>query len=309
MKPFLSFDDQINALETVKGLTVGDHEYVREYLERVGYFGLIGGYKDAFKDQSGKYKAGTRFEDIVALYEFDENLRELFLKYILRVERCIRTRLAYYFSEKHGESQAYYLDRANYTNNPKHQHSLSHLLKTMDRLANANTDYAYINYQRKTYGNAPLWVLTNAMTFGAITWFFFLTSQDIQTKVTKNYPELNRRQLWLFLNTLTKFRNVCAHGERLYSYKTISSISNTALHAKLGIPISGEKYISGKHDLFAVVIALRYLLPDADFKAFKGSLQRIINRYLKSTTAITEADLNKATGFPANWRSISRYKK
>ena len=45
-----------------------------------------------------KYIDGTTFEDIVALYEFDENLRELFLKYLLKIEQNMRSQLSYYFT-------------------------------------------------------------------------------------------------------------------------------------------------------------------------------------------------------------------
>ena len=38
-------------------------------LTQIGYFSLIGGYKTPFKKPTTqKYKDGTRFEDIVALY-------------------------------------------------------------------------------------------------------------------------------------------------------------------------------------------------------------------------------------------------
>jgi len=95
----------------------------------------------------------------------------------------------------------------------------------------------------------------------------------------------------------------------LYSYRTINSIADTDLHSKLGIPKVGNQYACGKHDLFAAVIALRYLLTDADFRAFKRGLQRVFSRYLKNTTALSESDINEATGFPANWRKITRFKK
>lgn len=31
------------------------------------------------------------------------------------------------------------------------------------------TDYHYINHAQRKYGNVPLWVLTNALTFGNIS--------------------------------------------------------------------------------------------------------------------------------------------
>lgn len=72
----------------------------------IGYFALIGGYKSPFKNPTTKkYRDGIVFDDIVALYKFDENLRELFLKYILWIERNIRSLLSYYFTEKFGDTR------------------------------------------------------------------------------------------------------------------------------------------------------------------------------------------------------------
>lgn len=108
-KPFLSFEEQINNLENEKGLVIADRAYAERMLREIGYFGLIGGYKSPFKNPTTKkYNDGVAFEDIVALYKFDENLRELFLKYILQFERHIRSLLSYYFTEKHGEQQSCY---------------------------------------------------------------------------------------------------------------------------------------------------------------------------------------------------------
>ena len=78
-KPFLTYDGQIEKLEKEKNLVITDREYAELMLKQIGYFGLISGYKDLFKNKTtNKYKDGTTFEDILALYKFDENLRELF---------------------------------------------------------------------------------------------------------------------------------------------------------------------------------------------------------------------------------------
>jgi abortive infection bacteriophage resistance protein len=111
------------------------------------------------------------------------------------------------------------------------------------------------------------------------------------------------------LNILSKFRNVCSHNERLIYYRTRNDIPDMPLHTKLGIQKKGKQYIYGKRDFFAVVVALRYLLSGTDFKAFKRSLVRTINKYLKNTTAISETDLNVMLGFPPNWKSITHYNK
>lgn len=309
-KPFLSFEAQIHYLETDKNLRIPDHEYARTMLKRIGYFSLIGGYKLPFKNPTTqKYQDGTRFEDIVALYHFDENLRELFLKYILKIERHIRALLSYHFTEKYGEQQSEYLNPANYAMSRKNADGINRLVSALGKLANHNSDYPYINHQRQAYGNVPLWVLFNGVTFGSLSKFYGFTTQDIQSKVAKNFDKVNQKQLEQYLSVITKYRNVCAHGERLFSYQTRNDIPDTALHAKLGIPKNGSQYIMGKHDLFAVVITFRYLLPSEDFTRFKASLTSVIQHYLRSPGAMSDIDLYRYMGFPSNWKKLTAYKK
>ncbi len=309
-KPFLTFDAQISYLENDKNLVIQDHDYAKTMLKQIGYFSLIGGYKAPFKNPTTrKYRDGTRFEDIVALYYFDENLRELFLKYILKIERHIRALLSYHFSEKHGEQQCEYLNPANYALSGRNAGSINRLVSTLGNLANHNSDYPYINHQRQMYGNVPLWVLFNGVTFGSLSKFYSFTTQDIQTKVAKNFDKVNRKQLEQYLSVITKFRNVCAHGERLFSYQTRNDIPDTDLHVKLGISKNGTQYALGKRDLFAVVIAFRYLLSNEDFKQFKACLTNTIQNYLKFPGAMGEASLYQHMGFPSNWSKITAYKK
>ena len=309
-KPFLTFEAQISYLETDKNLVIQDHDYAESMLKRIGYFSLIGGYKVPFKNPTTKkYKDGTRFEDIVALYYFDEYLRELFLKYILKIERHIRALLSYHFTEKHGEQQSEYLNPTNYALSGRNASGINRLVATLGNLANHNSDYPYINHQRQAYGNVPLWVLFNGVTFGSLSKFYSFTTQDIQTKVAKNFDKVNRKQLEQYLSVITKFRNVCAHGEALFSYQTRYDIPDTDLHLKMGIPKNGTQYTLGKRDLFAVVIAFRYLLPNEDFKRFKASLTSVIQHYLKSSGAMIDVTLYQYMGFPSNWSKITAYKK
>ena len=309
-KLFLSFDDQITHLVDNKSLIVTDRDYAKSMLQQIGYFGLIGGYKTPFKNPTTKkYRDGTTFEDIVALYKFDESLRELFLKYILQIERHLRSLLSYYFTEKYGEQQTHYLNSANYLPNPQFAADVRRLISTLGNLANNNSDYPYINHQRQAHSNVPLWVLVNAVTFGSLSKFYSLVTQDLKVKVSKNFEKVNEKQLRQYLSVITKFRNVCAHNERLFSYQTQDDIPNTALHQKLGLPKNGTQYSCGKRDLFAMVISFRYLLPTQEFKTFKASLAQTIRQYLDASPAMAEATLYQYMGFPQNWKKITSYKK
>ncbi len=306
----LTIEQQINKLEQEKGLLIPDHAYAETVLQEIGYFSLINGYKEPFKNPTTKkHRDGTTFHDIVALYKFDENLRELFLKYILRIERHIRSLLSYHFSAKHGENQNCYLEAANYSTDPRKQREIQRLVSMLSSLVQSNTDYPYINHHRQAHHNIPLWVLVNCITFGSLSKFYALTAPDIQVKISKNFASVNEKQLEQYLSVITKFRNVCAHNERLFSYKTRNDIPDTVLHQKLNIPQQGSQFIYGKRDLFSIVIAFRYLLSAKDFRKFKQALTKIIRHYFNSSSALTDCTLYELMGFPANWNKISTYRK
>ena len=306
-KEFLTFSQQIKHLKFDKQLDIANEKSAEELLQRIGYFSLIDGYKELFRIPfTKKYKPGTAFDEIVALYQFDSELRELFLKYLLQIERHIGNLIAYYFVELHGTSQAEYMNPANYNHISRNKRTISGLMRKLYG-AVTTTDYAYVNYYRLQYGNVPLWIAVSILTFGSLSKMYNVLTQSLRSKICKHFPMVNQKQLERFLSVLTKSRNVCAHSDRLFTYRTVDQILDTPLHAKLNIPRQGNQYIYGKQDLFAVVIAFRYLLPNEDFLAFKKKLTFEITNVSKKLVHITEAELLEHMGFPKNWKAITRY--
>lgn len=307
---FLDYRQQIKKLIDDKKLHISDSVYAVEMLKRYGYYSLINGYKRQFKDPSTTFfRQEVHFEDIVALYEFDENLRGVFLKYLQKIERQIKSFVSFYFCEEFGEKQDEYLKYNNFNYIGKNKKDIERLIRILERYITGKSEYHYINHAIINHGNVPLWVLVNALTFGNISKFYLLSKYEIQTKVSKNYEGINESQLAKILFVLTCFRNVCAHGERLYCFRTKQAIPNLVLHSKLNIPRLNQEYMYGKQDLFAVVLAMRYLLPNDWFLMFKKELIRIITRYLKSTSCFSEGEVLKFMGFPENWKTIARYKR
>lgn len=147
------------------------------------------------------------------------------------------------------------------------------------------------------------------MTLGQISAFYQYMPNNIQTKVSKAYPQYTEKQLHQFITIIAKCRNVCAHNERLFNFRTTDMIPNTLLHTKLSIAQKKGLFLQGKNDLFAVVIALRYLLRNEEYKNFHHSLKLLIKQLLNNCPHITEEQLLKEMGFPMNWSKITRYKK
>lgn len=86
-KPFLTYQQQLDKLINDKKLIINNTDFALEKLQDIGYFTLVGGYKTPFRDSMTRiYTNNTSFEDVYALYEFDNQLRELIFHYICQIE-------------------------------------------------------------------------------------------------------------------------------------------------------------------------------------------------------------------------------
>lgn len=307
---FLTYEQQIDKLLSEKMLSVPDKEYAAKTLEQLSYYSLIGGYKKPFKHAaSGNYKHGVTFNEIVALYYFDEALRTLFLRYILHIERYMKSIISYHFCEKYGEHQQEYLNPSNYTLTKKNTSDVHKLIYSIQKAISLPSRYTYITHHANKYGNVPLWVAMNALTFGQVSKLYQYIPNDVQYKISQKFSHVSERELHQFITVIARCRNICAHGERLFSFHIRETIPNTTLHKKLGITQKNKQYVKGKQDLFSVVIALRYLLEATDFKNFKFQLAKLIKQILKECPHLSKEQLLDEMGFPENWDTITKYKK
>ena len=173
------------------------------------------------------------------------------------------------FCSKFGENQSAYLSASSYTASPKKRANVSKLIKKLTWLADNDMNHEYIIRQRKAYGNVPLWVLRNALTFGNLSAMYSLLLPQQQSQ--QYFPD-------------------------------------KPLHAKLGIPLKGKQYIQGKNDYFGLVIALRYLLPSDAFLAYKRSLKKLINGFPRKNLHLPLSDLLGYMGMPENWEKLTIYR-
>lgn len=303
-KPFMTYDQLIDKM-TEKGLEITDRSFVIEQLKLYSYFALVIGYKGPFKRKDGMYKPYTSFEDIFYLFQFDDSLRGLFLRYTLKIENHIKSLISYAFCSEYGESQQEYLNVNNYNYVARYQDGINQLVSKLSKLAKGDTDYLYINHQYIHHKNVPLWVMMKALTLGTVSKMYSFLKQSIQADVSKEFKGIHEGMLIRMLDLLSRVRNVCAHNERLFDYRyQKGSISDTTVHSSLAISQKNGVYVKGKTDLFAVVIVFKYLLNNEDFQLFVSELKRIIDVLFENTSVIPKEMLYRYMGFPCNWERI-----
>lgn len=302
-KPYKSYDALLVFLQNDKNLIIEDMDSARHILAKTGYFSLISGYKDMFKNQTtGNYIDGTTFDDIYRLYCFDHELRSLFLKYMLIAERSVKSSLAYHFSATYGDLQKEYASFSHYAVTPANKGDIQKLLNIFNYQLTHNKDHAYINHYKSKHRNVPLWIMVQVLTIGQVSHILDYLNASVPIKVCNDFHQVTRKDMHSFLSVMTKHRNVCAHGERFFNYVTKDSITDTLIHTKLHIPQINGRFQGGKNDVFSEVIILKYLLDTEDFRNFYYELKHCLKRQNPGK------DILEMMGFPENWMSILRLK-
>lgn len=308
-KPFKTYDELIDILNN-RGITIAtddDIKYAKTVLSKEGYYNLINGYNKLFLDPSAgenQYKNGATLYEIHALYQFDRVLRDIFFRYILRIETHIKNLIAYYFPMRYGHSN--YLLYTNFNTNCRDAQSkiTSLIAEIQKQLANRASDPS-ISHYLKVYGYVPLWVLNNILTFGTISKFYSLMKVPERQDISRTFGILDN-ELENELMYLSSIRNFCAHGNRLYCYRTKNPLIDTPYHSALSL-IKNEKgeYIQGKRDLFAALIALRRLLSKNDYKRMSKEISIALKNLNGKLFILTKSDVLQEMGFPVNWTELS----
>lgn len=199
-KIYQSYETLLLFLQNEKNLKIEDMEAARHILKKTSYFSLITGYKDIFKNPTtGKYIDGTSFEHIYRLYQFDHELRNVFLKYILIAERSVKSSLAYHFTSAYGENQLQYLSKDNYMLSSSNQKAIQKLINIFSFQLERNREYAYMNHYRNKYHNVPLWIMVQVLTVGQIAHMFDYLKSTVTIKICIDHHNIGIRDMHSFL--------------------------------------------------------------------------------------------------------------
>ena len=309
-KVFTTYDQQIEILKNrgVQIVSDSDLSFAYEVLQKVGYYGLINGYKEPFLDKQyigadEHYKPGTTLQEIHALYEFDRNLRDTFMSFILKFETHVKSTISYVFSEAYGYDN--YLLYKNFdTTSAKANEYISELISEINRQIASRTKDPCISHYLNNYGYIPLWVLNNILTFGTVSKFYSLMKLQEKTKVSRIF-KIQPHDLENFLKYLSSVRNFCAHGNRVFCYRSnAKTLNDTVYHSNLQIPKRKDNYVLGKKDLFAAMIALRIVLSNNDYSRLKRKLKKCITILSKQINTLSASDILSEMGFPTNWTNL-----
>jgi len=264
-----------------------------------------------FKASDSTYLPGVTIDDLFALYQFDNALRNIFFNSIQIIEKEIKSLLSYSFTNIYGEEQWNYLSPANFNALPgtkdeyTRKTAIRKLISTLHSATLPPSGHDYIDHQWEQHRNVPLWVAVKALTLGNISKMYSLCHPAVQSGVAREFPGVSPNTLTGMLDVLTQLRNVCAHNERVYNFSIKKAIENMPVHKNLGILSSPSgSYRQGKDDLFAAVICFKYLLDEKDFLSVTEQIDQALRDLFAATKMLPPNKILSEMGFPANWKDI-----
>lgn len=321
-KPFQTHNQQLKMLRN-RNILISNGSKAKAILIRENYYQLINGYKHIFLDlveskkrQDDYYKNGTTFEQIYALYEFDRNLRNILMKYILMTENSIKSKIAYQFSSEHPKEAFSYFNINNYRDT-NHQQTTS-LIATLSSVTKQNTDsntksgpfYHYFNEHKEL----PLWVLITKLTLGQTCNLFYNLKEPTQIEILKSvlYEFKNNcnvaatkiilqnylKDFMSAINCIKAFRNVCAHEDRLYDYYAKNKNGKPIQTSFFYIGISTPAFQGG---IFDIILLLRLFLTKRDYKQLLRCLLDELNKLESELPSSLFSEVTRKMKFPKNW--------
>ena len=281
-QPAMTIDEQIENFKSL-GLIINDEEYAKRILNDISYFRLIKAYSLGYKPKNGSYYKGITFEQIVELYLFNANLRQITLARIEKIEVNVRCRIANYFAETYGVLG--YKDPANFAEKEYHKEFLEDIEEEISR----NSKAPFVRNFKENYegGELPIYALVEVFSFGTLS-KFYKNMKNADKKVVAKSFGLGYTYLESWLESIAYVRNICAHYGRIYNAKFSKTPVLYKQYTEVGI---------GNNRMFGVLLCMKHILKnDNHWNSYVNQIAALVNKY-------EHVDV-KTMGFSDDWKDL-----
>ena len=293
IKKALTVTEQVAQLQK-RGLLIKHPRIAEKYLLNISYYRL-GEYWYVMQSDKEKhiFKPNSTFEDVIALYNFDAELRLLLFGIIEKIEISLRTKLIYHLS--HEIDPWWFQNFELFIDSKALVKTLSNLEEEIER----TKDVSIKNHKKKHKDDGrfpPAWKSLEQTSFGALSKLYGNLKNNIKSKdiIAKEFGAVNHTYLPSWLQSISQIRNFCAHHSRLWNrnlpstVKLLSKPPNPWILQEVNVPKQSNK-------LYMHMCLMKYMLntikPDNDFTK---SLDALFIKY-------PNVDLN-ALDMKPNWQ-------
>lgn len=283
-----TYEEQLEVFR-LRGLLVGDIPAALHSLSHLNYYRLKL-YGEVFWDPAaGVYRPGTRFEDILEIYRFDQRLRGLVLGATKCVEVSVRSRLAYEIGHRQGALA--HLDTMQYQ---KAEKGVELLWTLCAEIRRSKEDFILAARKSGYASDMPVWAAVEVASFGVVSKMFSgQRSAALRQAVADSYG-VDEIVLVSALHHFNVLRNTAAHHGRLW---------NRHFSIELALPRKKPAGLfpvfslgENRNRLYNSLVLLVYLVRKIDPAS---ELPELIYRHLLTVPA----GLVGQMGLPTDWAS------
>ena len=286
-QPSMTIDEQIENLKEI-GLLIENEVYAKRILNDISYFRLVKAYGLNLKSKNENYDGSVTFEQIVELYLFNANFRQILFPKIEQIEINVRCRVSNYFAERYGVLG--YLQKNNFSNEEYYDIFLSDIEEELRRNARA----PFVQNFQNNYegGQLPIYALVEVFSFGTLSKFYKNMLNSDKKAVAKTFG-VGYTYLESWLESISYVRNICAHYGRLYNAKLSKTPMLYKEYSEAGI---------GNNRFFGVLLCMRSILKeDSHWNIFVDQIEMLFEKYEK-------VDI-KTMGFTKEWKKLLEIKE
>jgi abortive infection bacteriophage resistance protein len=282
-----------------RGMQVANPDRAIRYLSHLNYYRLAAYWLPFEADHAThRFKPGTSFDQVLASYIFDKQLRLLIMDAIERFEVSLRTQWTYHLAHQYGPHA--HLDATNFkqpTQKPKWDHAdnVAELCDTVRQSSEVFIRHLITKYDEEL---PPIWAICEVMTFGQLSrWYANLAKSGDRNAIARSY-DYDEVYFVSFIHHLTIVRNFTAHHARVWN-REFPLTWRLPLSKPTGVVGSLNRQ-DGKriYNTLAMLACLIDVINPGNH--WKKRLSDLINSYPGIQL--------RYMGFPDNWRELPLWK-
>lgn len=300
-KKALTISQQVTQLKS-RGLLIPNEALATAYLSHISYYRLGEYWHVMEADKINHiFKPNSKFEDVVALYNFDAELRLLLFEVIEKIEISLRTKLIYHLS--HEVAPWWFQNLDLFVDSMALVKTLSNIEEELTRSKDP-TIKKHFKKHKDDKRFPPAWKSLEQTSFGVLSKLYGNLKPTVKSKdvIAEEYGAVNHTYLPSWLQSIAQIRNFCAHHSRLWNRNLPGTVK---LLPKPPYPwIVNESNVPKQHEfskLYVHMCLMKYLLniiqPNNQFKSKLESL------FIKYTNVDPDA-----LGMKPNWQNEPLWK-
>ena len=279
-----------------RGLQVPNEQEALQTLSSVSYFRIACYFRPMeINKQTHEFREGATLTQVLELYKFDTDLRDMVFGATRQIEVTFRSRVNHHFSRSHTPFWFTQVDMA--TNGHLFAEHLSSVDRELHRSKEEFIKEHFERYDRPSF--PPAWKTLETVSFGTLSKLY----QNFYDKANKKavaedfgLPQHEFLNSWM--ESLTSLRNFCAHHSRIWNRRY-------AVKPQMPRTLAGHKWLTFfsflPDKIYPQLCCIAYLLNAIDSQnTFSNDLKRLLKKYPSIDVA--------AMGFPKGWKKEPLWK-